>query len=230
MGTRVILVRHGHVEGIVPPRFRGRSEIPLSQEGLRQAAATRDHLRGLRDVQALYTSPLQRCVRTAAIIGEPHGLAPQILPDLNDIDYGTWQGRTYDEVQASEPSAFAGWMTAPDLACIPCGERLADVAARAAHALWTALRTHPDVTTLLVSHDSVHRLALLQAMRLSPSRYWYIRQEPCAVSVLERTGEDWIVCSLNETAHLQHSTHAGWRRCLPPIPEPRAARRPRSGG
>ena len=214
MGTRVILVRHGHVEGIDPPRFRGRSELPLSELGLRQAEATRDYLGALGRVQALYTSPLRRCLRTGAIIGEPHGLTPKPLADLNDFDYGTWQGLTHDEIRRRDPGAFAAWSAAPDQVCIPGGERLAAVADRAAHALWTVLGRHPDAITILVSHDSVNRVLLLQALRLSLSRYWRIRQDPCSVSVLERTGDDWTVHSINETAHLRAvrpSARPGWR-------------------
>lgn len=202
MSTRIALVRHGHVEGIDPPRFRGRSELSLTEDGLRQAAATRDYVLAFARAQALYASPLGRCLRTGAIIGAPHGLVPQPLPEFNDIDYGAWQGLTHDEVLRRDPGAFAAWQATPDQARIPGGETLALVASRVARALSMLLGRHPDATIILVGHDSVNRLLLLQVLGLPLSRYQRICQDPCAVNVLEHEGRDWTVHSMNETAHL----------------------------
>ena len=202
MAERIVLVRHGHVAGIEPPRFRGRTEIPLSELGLRQAASTAHYLANFSDVKAIYCSPLGRCVSTAEIIGEAFGLSPSANPELHDIDYGAWQGQSHDEVRAGDPAGFALWSTRPDCARIPGGESLSAVAARATHVLWSVLSLHPGSTTILVSHDSVNRLLLLHVLRLPLARYWHIKQHPCAISILERAADDWTVHSINETAHL----------------------------
>ena len=66
--TRVILVRHGHVEGISPARFRGRRDVDLSELGMRQAHATARRIaKEWRPLQ-VYSSPLKRCTQTAAEI------------------------------------------------------------------------------------------------------------------------------------------------------------------
>ena len=90
--TKLILVRHGHVEGISPERFRGRAELPLTDTGRREAEATAARIAANWRPAAVYTSPLGRCVETGAAIGKAVGLTPSVVLRLNDIDYGDWQG------------------------------------------------------------------------------------------------------------------------------------------
>jgi len=207
--TRIVLVRHGHVEGIDPPRFRGRLDLPLTAQGVRQAELTRDYLAWTFRPAAVYTSPLSRCVRTGEILAQPYGLAPSTLADIVDIDYGAWQGKSYDEVQAAESAAFSRWCRAPHLAEIPGGETLHDLAARVARVMRTIAAAHRGQTVLLVGHDTVNRISLLLALEASLGRFWSIGQQPCAVNVLEYDdAAGWIVRSLNERGHLRHETLA----------------------
>ena len=67
--TKLILVRHGHVEGISPERFRGRAELPLTETGHREADATAKRIAASWRPAAIYTSPLGRSVETGAQCG-----------------------------------------------------------------------------------------------------------------------------------------------------------------
>src|SRR6516165_5675937 len=98
--TKIILVRHGHVEGISPERFRGRADLRLTAEGRRQAEATARRIHATWAPVAVYTSPLGRCRATGEAIGEPFGLVPVTCDGLIDIDYGEWQGLTPDEARS----------------------------------------------------------------------------------------------------------------------------------
>ncbi len=129
--TKIILVRHGHVEGISPERFRGRVDLMLTTEGRRQAEVTAHRIRATWRPAAVFTSPLSRCRATAAAIATPLGLTPRPLGGLIDIDYGQWQGLTPDEVRARWPGLLETWYRAPDWAAIPGGETLQDVLVRA---------------------------------------------------------------------------------------------------
>ena len=101
--TRIILVRHGHVEGISPERFRGRADLMLTPEGHRQAEATARRIHATWKPAAIYTSPLSRCRATGEAISSLLGLSPNPLDGLIDIDYGQWQGLTPDEVRSRWP-------------------------------------------------------------------------------------------------------------------------------
>ena len=200
--TTLILVRNGEVDGIDPPRFRGRSDLPLAQRGVRQAELTRDYLCTFGPIAAIYASPLARCQHTAHIIGAPHEVAFGYESGLIDLDYGQWQGRSYDEVERNDPEAFKAWMNTPHTAKIPGGEGLLAADRRAA-AVWSAvLELHPGATTILVSHSSITRLLLLKVLCLSVRSYWELEPSPCGVSLITLKGRLWKVESMNETAHL----------------------------
>jgi phosphoserine phosphatase len=202
--TRIVLVRHGHVEGIIPPRFRGQADLPLTVRGTRQAEMTRDLLAYLPPPVAAYASPLSRCMTTAGIIVHALSLPVVPLPSFLDINYGDWQGRSYQEVQQADPEGFARWFDAPHLAVIPGGETLLQLAERVAETMHIIVARHRGETVLLVGHDSVNRTLLLLALDLPLSRLWHLRQDPCAVNrVTYHDGDGWRVLSMNEASHLQ---------------------------
>ena len=203
MRVTMIVVRHGHVEGIDIPRFRGRVHLPLTASGLQQAEQTGEYVRRLAPhPAAIYSSPLTRCITTATTIGNPLGLAPIPTDGLNDIDYGSWQGRLVSEVAGEEPSAVAKWFEAPAQATIPDGETLHALSDRVHSAVANIVGAHAGDAVIVVGHDSVNRVLLLQALGLSLDRYWRIGQSPCAVSRLEYVDGQWSIESLNETGHL----------------------------
>jgi probable phosphoglycerate mutase len=203
MRITMIVVRHGHVEGIDVPRFRGRIHLSLTASGLQQAEQAGEYVRRLAPHPAvIYSSPLTRCVTTASIIGNPFGLAPVPNEGLNDIDYGSWQGRLVSEVTEEDPSTVAKWFRSPAEAEIPGGETLRALADRVRATVDEIVSTNAGNAVVLVAHDSVNRAILLQALGLPLNHYWRLGQSPGAVSHLEYLDGEWTVESLNETAHL----------------------------
>jgi len=201
--TRILLVRHGHVEGIAPERFRGRADLPLTDLGVAQARAVAKRIAsGWRPIRA-YTSPLSRCIATGATIAEACGLSTEIMNELIDIDYGAWQGRTCAEIEQSEPKLYATWRSTPHLVRFPQGDSLQDLAARAADALRLVLARHPEESVVLVGHDSVNRALLLQLLDQPLSAYWRLAQSPCCINEIEVVDGRVQVLRANETAHLE---------------------------
>lgn len=145
---------------------------------------------------------MRRCRATAAAIGKPFDRAPVVLEELNDIDYGKWQGLTPDQAKAHWPDELSAWYRRPDWAAIPNGDTLQDLLARSVAALRKAITEHPGATVVMVGHDSVNRVILLHALELPLSRYWQIRQDPCAINQLDFTEDGFIVASVNQTDHL----------------------------
>ncbi len=200
--TKILLTRHGHVEGIHPERFRGREPLELTARGRREAAAIAGRIAGAWRPQKIYSSPMGRCVATAAAIADACGLAAQICNDLNDLDYGAWQFKAFDEAKADNPSLFAAWWATPHLVRFPNGESLQELAARVANALRFVLARHRDDTLVLVGHDSVNRALLLQLLDLPLSRYWRIAQDPCCLNEIDIGDRKICVVRVNETHHL----------------------------
>ncbi len=200
----IVLTRHGQVEGIDPPRFRGRMELALTDTGRRQAKALAAAVARRFKVDAVLTSPMQRCRDTGAAIAEACGVTGTVLPGIDDFDYGQWQWKTHAEALAEFPREFALWKSAPQWMRFPGGESLQDVASRTADALRGLRDQHRGETIVLVAHDSVNRIVLLQALDMPLSAYWRIEQEPCCINELF-IGDDGAVkvLSVNDIAHLR---------------------------
>jgi phosphoserine phosphatase len=196
--AKILLVRHGHVEGIEPERFRGRADIQLTAKGRAQAEHVARRIARAWRPQAIYTSPLKRCVATGAAIAQACSIEAGTLDSLNDLDYGTWQFRTFEEIQRDDPERFAAWLATPNLVRFPKGESLQDLAARTADTLRYILTQHPNDTVVLVTHDSVNRVMLLQFLDHGLSAYWRLEQEPCCLNEIDCVGATPRIIRINE--------------------------------
>lgn len=200
--TKILLTRHGHVDGIKPARFRGRAPLKLTARGRAEATAVAQRIAGGWQPSTIYTSPMDRCVETGAAIAKACGIGAQICNDLNDIDCGAWQFKTLADAKAQHPALFDAWFATPQLFRFPNGESLQDLAARVADVVRMVLARHADETIVLVGHDSVNCTLLLSFLGLPLSAYWRIVQEPCCLNEIDATGGKVRISRLNETFHL----------------------------
>jgi probable phosphoglycerate mutase len=201
--TKILLIRHGHVEGIKPERFRGRQPLDLTERGRAEAQAVARRVAGAWRPSKIYTSPMGRCIETGAAIAKACGAPTEICDDLIDIDYGAWQFKTFDEAKRENPALFAAWFATPHLIRFPNGESLQDLVARAANSLRLVLGRHPDDTIVLVGHDSVNRALLMQLIDQPLSAYWRIAQSPCCLNEIDVTDDRIYVQRINETGYLE---------------------------
>ena len=201
--TKIILCRHGHVEGISPERFRGRAEIPLTPRGIAEAHALAARIAAEWKPAAVYTSPLKRCVDTGAAIAEACGIKTSPLEALNDIHYGAWQWKTHEEAKRDSPELFWRWFNSPWLMRFPQGDSLQDLMVRTSDVLRFVLDRHTDDVVVLVGHESVNRALLMQVMDQPLSAYWRVTQTPCALNEIELTKNSIRVLRLNDINHLR---------------------------
>ena len=204
--TKILLIRHGHVEGIRPERFRGRADLALTGRGRAEARAVAKRIASAWRPVRVYASPLRRCTETGGAIAEACGVEPQTIHDLTDIDYGAWQSKAYNEIREADPQLFAAWFATPHLVRFPNGESLQDLVARTADALRFVLRHHGHETIVLVGHDSVNRALLLQLLDQPLSSYWRLAQEPCCINEIDVIDGRIQVLRINETHHLDDVT------------------------
>jgi len=201
--TKILLIRHGHVEGIKPERFRGRQPLPLTARGRAEAQAVAQRVAAGWRPGKIYTSPMGRCIETGAAIAAACGAPTEICDDLTDIDYGAWQFKTFEEARAADPVLFAAWFATPHLVRFPNGESLQDLVARAANVLRLVLARHNDDTVVLVGHDSINRALILQLIDQPLSAYWRNAQAPCCLNEIDVSGGRICAQRLNETSHLE---------------------------
>src|SRR3972149_8520189 len=95
MVTKIILARHGETEWNLAEIFRGRIDVELNETGLKQAELLGEYL-SHTEIEAVYSSPLKRALRTAQAIAQYHRLDVQTSPGLIDLNLGDWQGLSPD--------------------------------------------------------------------------------------------------------------------------------------
>lgn len=203
--TTIVLARHGHVEGIPPPRFRGQHPLPLTERGQQEAIMTAERIASDWRPAVVRTSPLERCVMTGARIAKACGVQYVSIQGLLDLNYGDWQWKTYDEVDEHWPHLYALWRSAPHLVRFPSGELLQDIVLRTADVFRDVIEGFPGDTVVLVGHDSVNRALLLQLLDQPLSAYWKIAQDPCCINVIEYENGTIRVVAINDTQHIKHS-------------------------
>ncbi len=169
---RVYLARHGETEWTLSAQHTGRTDIPLTENGRRQA----EGLRGLfaeRPVERVYTSPMSRAVESAALAGFAD---PQKTDELLEFDYGEYEGVTTADIRGERPDWYL-WRDGS-----PGGETPADVAARVG-ALIDRLRTD-GVDTALFSHGHVLRALAARWLGLGPEAGGLFALETATLSTL----------------------------------------------
>ncbi len=203
--TRIILVRHGETEWnrAGAERFRGREDIELNENGVRQAKAAADRVASCWPLSAIYSSPLKRALVTAKILATPFGLSVEPLEGLIDIDYGDWQGISYQEASERYRQLYRQWLERPHEFSFPAGESLQNVRHRATAALEKLLTQHEGETVVLVSHRVVCTVLVCALLGLDNSHFRQVQQDVCAINVFETKNERLTVTSVNDTCHLQ---------------------------
>lgn len=153
----VLLARHGETDDNAARRFQGLRDPPLNDLGRAQALALGEELAGA-GIQELWSSPLRRAHETATIAGRSLGLEPRLDPRLMEVDVGDWAGRTYDDLEITDPEAFLAWRSGSPAFRFPGGESLQEQGERVAQAI-TEIAASARLPVLLVCHGGVIREA-----------------------------------------------------------------------
>jgi len=160
----LILLRHGETEWSASGRHTGRTDIPLTARGEAAAAALAPAL-AKRPIRAAFTSPATRAVRTAELAGL-HDAKPD--PDLQEWDYGGYEGRTTPQIQEERPGWYL-WRDGviPGDAAHP-GETVKQVGARADAVLDRVRPLLADGDVALVAHGHILRVLTARWLQLGP--------------------------------------------------------------
>ncbi len=199
--TEIILARHGETEWNVAEVFRGRIDVELNETGTKQAELLAGHLSSLK-IDAVYSSPLKRALKTAELIARYHKLAVDIAPGLTDLNYGEWQGLPHQEVKEKYKELYAEWTENPHLVKMPAGESLADVRERAV-AVVDDIVTRYKGTIVLVSHRVVNKVLICALLGLDSSHFWNIKQDTCGITTFIYERGQCLLAEHNNTSYLK---------------------------
>ncbi|HMQ34364.1 MAG TPA: histidine phosphatase family protein [Chloroflexaceae bacterium] len=204
MPTTVYLIRHGETDWNLAGRWQGHADVPLNAVGARQARLVARRLagEGVR-FDAIYSSDLARAFQTAWEIGAAVKVAVQLLPNLREIDLGTWSGLTYDEIKVTHPTEIALLEQGQD---VPRGggETLSALRKRVVEAVDAIANHHRGETLALVTHGGCIRMLLAHAESFQGDgfkRFPHIGNT--SISVVRVGPKGWEPLRVNDMAHLE---------------------------
>jgi ribonuclease H / adenosylcobalamin/alpha-ribazole phosphatase len=196
-----LLLRHGQTPMSVQKRYAGRSDVPLTDAGVAQAAAAAKRLASA-GIAAIVASPLQRTVQTAEQVAAVTGLPVVTEDGFRETDFGAWEGLTFAEVRERWPSEMTAWLAGPEVAP-PGGESFAEVSERVTAALHRVLAGRTGQRILVVSHVTPIKTLVAAALLAPPAALYRMHLDVAALCEI-----DWyadgpaVLRSFNDTAHL----------------------------
>ena len=199
--TDIILVRHGETDWNVSEVFRGRIDIELNETGLKQAGLLAEYLGDLR-LDAIYSSPLKRALKTAEVIASHHNLDVEITPGLIDFDFGEWQGLAHEVVKDRYKELYAEWINSPQQVKMAAGESLNDVRGRVTGVVNSIVDKY-EGTVVLVAHRVVNKVLICALLGLDNSHFWNIRQDTCGITAFSYENERFVLTKHNDTSFLR---------------------------
>ena len=198
--TLVLLLRHALTDA-TGKRLSGRAPgFHLSEAGRSQAEALGDRLRPV-PLAAIYASPLERCVETAAAVAEGRSLDVRPAPDLLEVDYGTWTGRSM--AQLVRTKLWPRIQASPGAIRFPDGETLREAQLRAVSFLDTLSDHHPKKVVAVCSHADVIRLALAHYGGVHIDLFQRLIVSPASVSAVLLGDRIPRIVRMNDTGSVQ---------------------------
>jgi len=183
--TLIDFIRHGETE--TPGRLLGRTDSPLSAAGRQQF----ERQTAGRTWAAIVASPLCRAREPAERLAQAHGLSARVDEDWAELDFGIWDGRLIEVLQADPVASrqLDGLYASSEAAAVPGGESWAALQARVARALECLIDEAAPATMLVVTHAGPMRAAIALACGIPFASLWAIKIDP-GTRVTLRAGRD----------------------------------------
>ena len=200
---KIYLVRHGETEYNVRSLYYGFTDVPLNEHGLAQAEMVGKQLKNIC-FDKVYISDLMRARQTADTIIKMNVGArkhlPKVItcPDIREMDFGLWEGCTYQQIRESWSGEYDAWAkdwlnTAP-----PGGEAFKAFFERCKNAFLKIVRENdPENTILIVAHNGSLRSALAVMLDLGAEGTWHFNFEQDAYSLVDFEYDNFTVGKIN---------------------------------
>ena len=186
--TTFVLARHAAHDWLGRGFAGRRPDVELNAKGREQAQELVGRLHEV-PLAAIYCSPQPRTQQTAQPLAATRRLPIRIEAGFDEIDFGDWTGRTFDEVRQQD-QAWTHWVERRASAQAPGGERFADVPGRALSALRRLVAVHADEHVLVVSHGDVLKAVVATCLGMSLDDLERFDIAPASLSVLAM-GDGW---------------------------------------
>lgn len=166
----IYLIRHGQTDWNIKGKIQGSHDIPLNETGKRQAeqlAEAMDHY----PVSRVFSSTLLRARETAEKIAIRQQVPVCPMEQLIEVEFGKWEGMTWEEIKQSYPKEYGLWSVDPALSSPPEGETYKEILRRCEWALKEILRvTKAEEDAAVVSHGATLAYLLSCMMYNNPQK------------------------------------------------------------
>jgi alpha-ribazole phosphatase len=199
--TKILLVRHGITKLHTRGRFWGKTDIPLSNAGIKQAGQLRNRLATER-IDAIYSSTQSRARSTAEIIASGHEVDVTACEELCECNFGYIEGLDYEEIKRLYPplaEELSNWQAVS----FPGGESLKQLNARVKVFLKRLEKHKAKETVLIVAHGGPLRLIVCNLLGLGLDFWLKIRIDLASLSIVEAYPQTTILSLLNDVSHLK---------------------------
>ncbi len=199
MHTTFLLIRHG-ATSFLGNALSGRTPgVHLNEEGLTQAKELAERLANV-EISHIYSSPLERATETAEPLAKSRNLPIEVNEHLSEIDFGTWAGKTLQELEPDPAwkrfNRFRSGTRAPD------GESMLSVQYRITREMERLRQQHPGENVALFSHSDAIKAAVLFYLGIPMDFFLRLAINPASVSVLTLSEHGVHVLRLNDDGPL----------------------------
>ncbi len=182
--TTLLMIRHGQPAEDAVGTHYGQTDVALSDHGRAQSRAVVERLRD-RQIDAIYTSDLQRAWWLADLLAAERGFTAPRLAGLRERSIGVFHGMSYVEGEAAYPEEAARMRASGGLHRPTGGENLEDLAARVLPVVDDLVAAHPDATIALVGHGGPMRLVVGVALGLAIENVERLAIDYCGVCEID---------------------------------------------
>ena len=195
--SRIILVRHGEPVAATKGMVYGKLDVGLSENGKAQIADTVEWLEKFK-LSRIYSSPRTRATESARLAAERLELNVEVENRFAEMDFGDFEGSTYDHVKTHFPDVYECWMTRPTEVEFPNGESFPRMRQR----VWAAVEElrirHANQTTAIFSHGGVNRIVLTEVLNLPAENLFRLEQNYGCANVIDFYDDYPVVRIINQ--------------------------------
>ncbi|MFW6306272.1 MAG: alpha-ribazole phosphatase [Bacillota bacterium] len=202
------MVRHGETMWNKTLKYQGQTDIPLNEDGQNQARLTAEYFLD-KDIDVIFSSDLKRAFRTAEIISEVRdskngatSLKISRYKDLREMNFGAWQGLTYQEIEENYPDLLKKWRNDPTSVEPENGENIVDFQKRVVDQLEDLIFKTERSNIVTVLHGGVIRVYLAYLLEMPLNNYWRLAIDNCGISIIDFYDGEPVIKLVNYTDHL----------------------------
>ena len=197
--TTFFLIRHASCDGLGQTLWGRTPGICLNYTGNAQTQCLVDRFKNM-SLDAIYSSPLERALQTASVIAQSMNLDVKMSDAANEINFGEWTGKTFDELSNDE--RWRHFNNRRSMTTIPGGESFLEVQNRIVKELETLALQHGDAHVAIISHADVIRAAVAYFSAIPIDLVERFEISPCSVSAVAVDNDNATLLTLNNTGSL----------------------------